>query len=64
MTETTNDNKHVLAVCPECGLRAEVAWTNTRILDPDSLCKANIHAAQCDHLRAAVLKAHESLRKV
>ena len=62
MTETANDK--VLAVCPECGLRAEVAWTNTRILGPDSLCKANIHAAQCDHLRAAVSKAHESLRKV
>ena len=65
VAQTANDNKRVMAVCRECGLRAEVASTNTTILDPDSLCKlANVDAAQCEHLRSAVSTAHQSLRRV
>ena len=45
-------------------LLAEVASNNTTILDPDLLCEANAHAAQCEHLRLAISQAHQALRKV
>jgi hypothetical protein len=65
MAQTANDNNRVMAVCPKCGLRAEVASSSTTILDPDSLCKlANVDVAQCEHLRSAVSKAHDSLRRI
>ena len=51
----------IFVTCPECGLRVELAHSDSEFDDPEGECKHHVNPAKCRSIRGPLIAASRML---